>query len=161
MHCAIVYQFLKMRSWGGSEQVCLSNWFQNKNNTTDKNLTFPDNLEPYILFCNQGIPPLQSDLVLHLLFISELYTYHYFMSSLLLTIKHLEQTFPETSIINDSKNVSAQFSGHLFIFSIRTLQIENSPSILDKNPNKVILGQTQRSITTAYMINLFKGGPWK
>lgn len=156
MHCAIVYQFLKMRSWGGSEQVCLTD---SKTTQLTKSLTSPYHLETYVLFCNQRSPPLQFDLVLHLLFISELYTYHYSMSSLLLTIKHLEQTFPETSIINDSKNVSAQFSGHLFIFSIRTLQIENSPSILDKNPNKVFVGQTQRSITKAYMINLFKGGP--
>lgn len=76
------------------------------------------------------------------------------MSSLFPAIKHLERTFQATFIIDDSKNVSAQFSGHLFIFSI-----DRVPSILDKIPNKVILGQSQRSITTMYMINSFKGGP--
>lgn len=38
-------------------------------------------------------------------------------------------------------------------------QIDRDPSVLDKIPNKVILGQTQRSITTMYMINSSRGGP--
>lgn len=38
-------------------------------------------------------------------------------------------------------------------------QIDQVPSILDKILNKVILGQTQWSITTMYMINSFNGGP--
>lgn len=73
--------------------------------------------------------PLQFGLVLHFhtYFVSELYTYHYSMSSLLSAIKHLERTFQATFIIDDSKNVSPQFSGHLFIFSIRTFSDRQSP----------------------------------
>lgn len=113
---------------------------------------------PYVFHFvnNYGVLLYNFVLVLHLLFVSELHTYHYSMSSLFPAIKHLERTFQATFIIDDSKNVSAQFSGHLFIFSI-----DRVPSILDKIPNKVILGQSQRSITTMYMINSFKGGPWK
>lgn len=80
------------------------------------------------------------------------------MSSLLPAIKHLERTFQAIFIIDDSKNVSAQFSGHLFSPS-EHFQIDKVPSILDKIPNKVSLGQTQWSITTMYMMNSFKGGP--
>lgn len=52
---------------------------------------------------------------------------HYSMSSLLPAIKHLERTLQATFIIDDSKNVSAQFSEHLFIFSIRTFSDRQSP----------------------------------
>lgn len=64
---------------------------------------------------------------LQLLFVSKLFTYHFSMSSLLPAIKHLERTFQAAFIIDDSKNVSAQFSGHLFIFSIRTFSDRQSP----------------------------------
>lgn len=48
----------------------------------------------------------------------------------------------------------------IYLFSpSEHFQIDRVPSILDKIPNKVILGQSQRSITTMYMINSFKGGP--
>lgn len=84
------------------------------------------------------------------------------MSSLLPAMKHLERTFQATFIIDDSKNVSTQFSGHLFIFyPSEHIQIDRVPSILNKIPNKVILGQSQRSITTMYMIDSFKGGTLK
>lgn len=50
----------------------------------------------------------------------------------------------------------------IYLFSpSEHFQIDRVPSILDKIPNKVVLGQTQQSITTMYMINSFKGGPWK
>lgn len=64
---------------------------------------------------------------LQLLFVSKLFTYHFSMSSLLPAIKHLERTFQAAFIIDDSKNVSAQFSRHLFIFSIRTFSDRQSP----------------------------------
>lgn len=73
--------------------------------------------------------------------------------SLLPTVKHLERTFQATFIINDSQKVCAQFSGHLFIFTIRTFSI---PLILDKIPNKVILEQLQQSITTMYVTSFIQ-----
>lgn len=48
----------------------------------------------------------------------------------------------------------------IYLFSpSEHFQIDGVPSILDKIPNKVILGRTQQSITTIYILNSFKGGP--
>lgn len=53
-------------------------------------------------------------------------------------------------------------SSDIYLFSpSEHFQIDKVLSILDKILNKVISGQIQRSITTMYMINSFKGGPWK
>lgn len=44
----------------------------------------------------------------------------------------------------------------IYLFSLSEhFQIDKVPSILDKIPNEVILGRTQCSITTMYMINSF------
>lgn len=70
-----------------------------------------------------------SFIIIFFLHFLTIWTVHISLLQVLLlpAIKHLERTFQATSIIDDSKNVSAQFSGHLFIFSIRTFPDRQSP----------------------------------
>lgn len=81
------------------------------------------------------------------------------MSSLLPAIKHLERTF-QANILFMTPKMLVLSSVDIYLFSpSEHVQIDKVPSILDKIPNKVILGQTQWSITMVYMRYSFKGVP--
>lgn len=72
------------------------------------------------------------------------------------TATHLERTFQHLLLMTRKMLALSTVDIYLFTPS-EPFQIDRDPSVLDTIPNQVLLGQTQRSITTMYMINSSRG----